>query len=217
MRKSGWAAATGLGSLVLLLAACGGSSSSNTAAGATASTARASAAASSSSDSAAQATSSAPASASKAVGATTTSPQGPSPTSYATAGPQPSSGTVSFSFPPQGTTFMIVAHTALGYVMAQANGQVVYTYAKDVKGGSPTCTGSCAASWPPVTGTPKAGPADTFPGTFGVIKGSGGVEQVTYNGYPLYTFQGAQSYSVAGNGIGGVWHVVPLSVSDIKG
>ena len=29
MRKSGWAAATGLGSLVLLLAACGGSSGSS--------------------------------------------------------------------------------------------------------------------------------------------------------------------------------------------
>jgi predicted lipoprotein with Yx(FWY)xxD motif len=121
------------------------------------------------------------------------------------------------SFPPVGTTIMVVQKSAVGYVLAQANGQVVYTYAKDTKGGTPACTGSCAAAWPPVTGTPKAGPADTFPAQFGVVKGAGGVEQITYNGYPLYTFKGARPLSVAGNGIGGVWHVVPLSASDISG
>ncbi len=121
------------------------------------------------------------------------------------------------SFPPVGTTIMIVQHSRLGYVLAEANGQVVYTYAKDTKGGSPTCTGSCASTWPPVTGVPKAGPADTFPGTFGVVKGAGGVEQITYDGYPLYLFKGAKPLTTAGNGIGGVWHVVPLSASDISG
>jgi predicted lipoprotein with Yx(FWY)xxD motif len=62
---------------------------------------------------------------------------------------------------------------------------------------------------------PKAGPASHFSGTFGVVRGAGGVEQVTYNGYPLYLFKGAKPYSVAGNGIGGLWHVIPLSASNI--
>jgi predicted lipoprotein with Yx(FWY)xxD motif len=215
MRKSGWAAATGLGSLVLLLAACGGSSSSsNAAAGASSSTAHASAAASTSTGTAAaQSTSSGPASPSSNPATGATSPQGSSSSSYQAAGAQPTSG--SYSFPPQGTTFMVVAKTAIGYVLAEASGQVVYTYAKDAKDGAPTCTGSCAATWPPVTGTPKAGAGDTFPGRFGVVRGAGGVEQVTYNGYPLYTLQGADSHSVAGNGSGGVWRVIPLSASDI--
>jgi predicted lipoprotein with Yx(FWY)xxD motif len=130
-------------------------------------------------------------------------------------GPQPSSGGV--SFPPVGTTVMVVQRSAIGYVLAEANGQVVYTYGKDAKGGAPTCTGSCATTWPPVTGVPKAGPADTFPGTFGVVKGSGGVEQITYNGLPLYVLAGAKPLTVKGNGLGGEWHVVPLSVSDISG
>jgi hypothetical protein len=78
-----------------------------------------------------------------------------SATPHNTAGPQPSSGTVSFN--PQGTTIMIVQHSSLGFVLAEANGQVVYTYSKDTKNGAPTCTGSCASQWPPVTGTPKAG------------------------------------------------------------
>jgi predicted lipoprotein with Yx(FWY)xxD motif len=204
MRKSGWAAATGIASLVLLLAACGGSSSSNSAA------APGSGSASSGSSGPAASSATAQATASKTGGSSTASPK-----VHHSVGPQPSSGTV--TFPPVGTTVMVVQHSAVGYVLAEANGQVVYTYAKDTKGGAPTCTGSCASAWPPATGTPKAGPSDTFPGTFGLVKGAGGVEQITYNGYPLYTFKGAKPLTTAGNGIGGVWHVVPLSASDISG
>ena len=130
---------------------------------------------------------------------------------------QPQATTGGVTFPPVGTTVMVVQRSSVGFVLAEASGFVVYTYDKDTKGGAPTCTGSCATAWPPVTGTPKAGPADTFPGTFGVVKGAGGVEQITYNGLPLYTFAGAKPLSVAGNGVGGVWHVVPLSASDISG
>jgi predicted lipoprotein with Yx(FWY)xxD motif len=121
------------------------------------------------------------------------------------------------TFPSVGTTILVVQHSALGYVLAEANGQVLYTYAKDKKGGAPTCTGSCAATWPPATGTPQAGPADHFPGTFTLVKGAGGVGQIAYNGMPLYLFKGAKPLSTAGNGLGGVWHVVPLSASDISG
>src|ERR1700677_3027691 len=194
MRKSGWAAAAGLGSLVMLLAACGGSSSSsNAAGGAASSTTQATAAGSSA---AAQATS-ASAAASKTAGG------GSTPTPHHTAGPQPSSGAV--VFPSVGTTIMVVQKSSVGYVLAEANGQVVYTYSKDTKGGAPTCTGSCADIWPAVTGVPKAGPADTFPDAFGVVKGAGGVEQITYNGYPLYLYKDAKPLSAAGNGVAGEW------------
>ena len=205
MRKSGWTAATGLGSLVLLLAACGGSSSSsNSASGAASNTTPAS---SSGSGGALSAT--AQATATKKAGSSKPKP-------HHSVGPQASSGPP-VSFPPQGTTVMIVQKSNLGYVLAEASGLVVYTYKKDTKNGAPTCTGSCASIWPPVTGTPKAGPADTFPGTFGVVKGAGGVEQITYDGYPLYLYAGAKPYTTSGNGIGGQWHVVPLSESDISG
>lgn len=203
MGKSRWAAASGLGSLVLLLAACGGSSGSTPAAAN--GTSGTSSATSASTSSSSQSSSSASASSGKSTGG---------PTPHNTAGPQPSSGNV--SFPPQGTTVIIIEHSNLGFVMAKANGQVVYTYARDTKGGSPRCTGSCAAQWPPVTGMPKAGPADNFPGTFGVVKGAGGVEQITYNGLPLYLYKGAKPLSTEGNNIGGVWHVVKMSASYIS-
>ena len=212
MRKSGWAAATGLGSLVLLLAACGGSSSSpaTSAAGSGSGSGSGPASSGSSGPAAPASSATAQATASKTGGSSTASAK-----PHHSVAPQPSSGTV--TFPSVGTTILIVQHSALGYVLAEASGQVLYTYAKDTKGGAPTCTGSCASAWPPATGSPQAGPADHFPGTFGLVKGAGGVGQITYNGYPLYTFKGAKPLSTAGNGIGGVWHVIPLSASDISG
>ena len=208
MRKSGWAAATGIASMVLLLAACGGSSSSNSAAGSGSGSAPASSGSSGPA---------APASSATAVATATKSGKATSSASakaHHSVAPQPSSGTV--TFPSVGTTILVVQHSALGFVLAEANGQVLYTYAKDTNG-VPTCTGSCASTWPPATGTPQAGPADHFPGTFTLVKGAGGVGQIAYNGHPLYLFKGAKPLSTAGNGIGGLWHVVPLSASDISG
>ena len=206
MRKSGWTVAAGLSSLVLLLTACGGSSTSTT--GAASGTLTQDTASSSSGS--ATSTSSSPKSTAKAKATSSSS----SPKHTATAQAQPSSNV---SFPPVGTTVLIVQHSNLGWVMGMANGKVVYTFAKDTKGAPPACTGSCAAVWAPVTGVPKAGPADTFPGTFGVVTGAGGTKVITYNGYPLYTLVGAPALSTKGNGLEGVWHVIMLSASDVQG
>jgi predicted lipoprotein with Yx(FWY)xxD motif len=200
MRKSGLAAATGLGSLVLLLTACGGSSGSNAAGSSTSVPAASSAASASASSATAAATASKTAKASKSA------------KPHKSVAPLPSGGDQ--SIPPVGTTVMIVQKSAIGYVLARADHQVVYTYSKDTKNGKPTCTGACAEAWPPVTGMPQAGPANVFPGQFGLVTGAGGVKQITYDGYPLYVLKGAKPFATAGNG--GSWHVVPLSASDIR-
>lgn len=206
MRKSGLAAAAGIGSLMLLLAACGGSSGTNSAAGSGSSAPAASSAASGT------VPSSAPASSATAA-ATATKSAKKKAKPHKSVAPLPSGGDQ--SIPPVGTTVMIVQKSAIGYVLAEANHQVVYTYSKDKKGGKPTCTGACAATWIPATGTPQAGPADVFPGQFGLVTGAGGVKQITYNGLPLYLLKGANPLETTGNGQGGVWHVVKLSASDI--
>jgi predicted lipoprotein with Yx(FWY)xxD motif len=210
MRKSGWTVATGLSSLVLLLTACGGSSSSTTSTtGAASGTATQSTASSASSTGSASSTSSPT---SKANAKATHSASAAEKSAEA----QPSSN-AGVTFPPVGTTVLIVQHSDLGWVMAKADGHVVYTYAKDSKNGAPTCTGSCASVWAPVTGMPKSGPADNFPGAFGVVTGAGGRKVISYNGYPLYTYIGAAPLSTKGNGIDGMWHVIMLSESDISG
>jgi len=110
---------------------------------------------------------------------------------------------------------MIVQHSDLGWVLAEANGEVVYTYGNDTKGGSPTCTGTCATIWNAVTGIPKVSQADTLPGVLGTVTMANGGKQVTYNGLPLYIYAGAPPLSTKGNGVGGLWHVIMLSGSDI--
>jgi predicted lipoprotein with Yx(FWY)xxD motif len=203
MRKSGWAVAAGFGSLALLLTACG-SSSSPTAASTSAPQSSAA-----SSSSASQPSTSA---ASSSSAASNTTPATSAPSSHA-AQPQPAASGAGPNPFPQGTTVMIVQKSKLGYVLAEANGQVVYTYAHDTKGGTPTCTGSCADVWVPVTGVPKTALGETFPGTFGLVARSDGTKQMTYNGYPLYTFKGA--FPLTTHVISGVWNVVPLSASDL--
>jgi predicted lipoprotein with Yx(FWY)xxD motif len=207
MRKSGLAAAAGIGSLVLLLAACGGSGA-NSAAGSASSAPLASSAASGT------VPSSAPASSATAAATATKSGSKKKAKPHKSVAPLPSGGDQ--SIPAAGTTVMIVQKSSIGYVLAEANHQVVYTYSKDKKGGKPTCTGACASTWLPATGTPEAGPADVFSGQFGLVTRANGVKQITYNGRPLYLLKDAKPLSVSGNGQGGVWHVVKLSASNIR-
>ena len=207
MRKSGWTAAAGIGSLVLLLAACGGGAS-NSAAGSASSAPLAS-----SGSSGAAVPSSAPASSATAA-ATATKSAKKKAKPHKSVAPLPSGGDQ--SIPAVGTTVMIVQKTAIGYVLAEASRQVVYTYSKDKKYGKPTCTGACAETWIPATGTPQAGPADVFPAQFGLVTRANGTKQITYNGLPLYLLKGAAGLATTGNGQGGVWHVVKLSASNIR-
>ncbi|HSZ41846.1 MAG TPA: hypothetical protein VK817_17965 [Trebonia sp.] len=106
-------------------------------------------------------------------------------------------------------TELLVEKTAAGYVLATASGRTVYWYAKDVKGsGKSSCAAACLQAWPAVKGTPSAAAGVKLAGTFGTIKGTGGVTQATYDGYPLYTYAGDTAAGQAtGNGSGGVWHV----------
>jgi predicted lipoprotein with Yx(FWY)xxD motif len=97
-------------------------------------------------------------------------------------------------------------------VLTSARGFTLYWFAPDTPAKS-NCNGGCAAYWPPVTGTPAAGPG--VPGRLGTIKRSDGTTQATYNGHPLYTYIGDSAPGQAsGNNInlnGGLWHEVTAS------
>ena len=97
-------------------------------------------------------------------------------------------------------------------VLTNAKGFTLYSFAPDTPATS-KCYGSCAAYWPPVTGTPAAGAG--LPGTVGTIKRTDGSAQLTYNGHPLYTYIGDSAPGQArGNNLnlnGGLWHEVRVS------
>ena len=92
-------------------------------------------------------------------------------------------------------------------VLTNADGLTVYWFAPDTSTSS-KCFGSCATYWPPVSGSPEAGPGVT--GELGTIKRPGGGLQATYNGHPLYTYIGDRGPSLAnGNDLdlnGGYWY-----------
>jgi len=97
-------------------------------------------------------------------------------------------------------------------VITSPKGFTLYSFAPDSATAS-VCNGSCAAYWPPVLGTPAAGPGVT--GRLGTIKRSDGSTQAAYDGHPLYTYVGDSSPGQAnGNNLnlnGGLWHEVPVS------
>jgi predicted lipoprotein with Yx(FWY)xxD motif len=97
-------------------------------------------------------------------------------------------------------------------VLTNGGGFTLYSFAPDTPTAS-KCYGSCAAYWPPVTGTSAA--ASRLPGKIGTIMRTGGSRQLTYNGHPLYTYIGDSAPGQAsGNDInlnGGLWRDVPVA------
>lgn len=100
----------------------------------------------------------------------------------------------------------------LGTILVDSEGRTLYDFHKD-KGSKSACYGSCAGAWPPLLteGNPKAeGGAQA--GMLGTTKRKDGTTQVTYNGWPLYTYVGDQSPGEAnGNDIdqfGAEWYAL---------
>jgi predicted lipoprotein with Yx(FWY)xxD motif len=97
-------------------------------------------------------------------------------------------------------------------VLTNARGFTLYWFAPDTPSKS-TCYGTCATYWPPVTGTPVAGPGVT--GKLGTIKRTDGTTQVTYEGHPLYSYIGDSAPGQStGNDInlnGGFWYEIRAS------
>jgi predicted lipoprotein with Yx(FWY)xxD motif len=106
-----------------------------------------------------------------------------------------------------------------GMALVDEEGKALYLWEAD-KNGTSTCTGACAAAWPPVTtsGAPLAG-SGVDKALLGTVKRADGTEQVTYNGHPLYYFVGDTAAGMAkGQGskaFGAGWYVLNAKGSKI--
>jgi predicted lipoprotein with Yx(FWY)xxD motif len=103
-----------------------------------------------------------------------------------------------------------------GQVIVDSKGFTLYDFHKD-KGSKSSCYGACAGVWPPLTteGAPQA-KGGAIASKLGTTKRSDGTMQVTYAGWPLYTYTadtkpgeangndfssyGAQWYALKANG-----------------
>lgn len=95
--------------------------------------------------------------------------------------------------------------------LADTAGMTLYYFTPD-NATTATCTGACAANWPPL----KAGASVTGAGLSAPLTtvNSANGAQVAYNGHPLYHFAGDKSSSDAkGDGILGKWYVATVSLA----
>ncbi|WDL97718.1 COG4315 family predicted lipoprotein [Alicyclobacillus sp. ALC3] len=115
----------------------------------------------------------------------------------------------------QSQAIKVTADHNLGNILTTRSGMSLYHYTKDSINKS-TCTGACAALWPPFiwkgSGTPTGGSGVT--GKLGLMERANGSKQVTYNGIPLYTFSGdIAAGQVKGQGYRGWWYAVTPSTT----
>jgi predicted lipoprotein with Yx(FWY)xxD motif len=90
-----------------------------------------------------------------------------------------------------GTVAIVSATTVpkLGKAIVDSKGFTLYDFHKD-KGGVSVCYGACAEVWPPLLseGKPQAGEG-AIASKLGTTKRKDGTLQVTYAGWPLYTYE----------------------------
>lgn len=107
------------------------------------------------------------------------------------------------------TLGIVVAETDAGPSLVGPDGMTLYIFTQDTDGTS-TCTGDCAAAWPPLTvgaGAEIEG-GDGVTGELAIIERDDGTSQVTYDGMPLYFYaEDAEPGDATGEGVGGVWFI----------
>jgi predicted lipoprotein with Yx(FWY)xxD motif len=109
---------------------------------------------------------------------------------------------------------------SLGTILVTSKSHTLYLFMKD-KSGKSSCSGACAANWPPylTTAKPRAG-AGAKAALLGTTKRSNGKLQVTYNHHPLYTFKfDTKAGSTKGETVdafGGEWYAVSAKGAKVE-
>jgi predicted lipoprotein with Yx(FWY)xxD motif/cytochrome c553 len=103
----------------------------------------------------------------------------------------------------------VAPHPDLGDHVITEQGQVLYVFLPDAQGPS-TCEGGCAEAWPPYLADGEILAAEELDAdAVGTAERADGTLQVTYFGWPLYTFASDTEPGMAtGQGVGGNWFVI---------
>lgn len=97
----------------------------------------------------------------------------------------------------------------LGQILVDSEGNTLYLFLPDAQGDS-TCYDTCAENWPPLLVEGDAVVGEGLDSELvGTITRTDDSEQLTYGGWPLYTFVGdSEPGQTAGQGVNDVWFVV---------
>ncbi|MGE0408073.1 MAG: hypothetical protein AB7P23_02285 [Amphiplicatus sp.] len=89
-----------------------------------------------------------------------------------------------------------------GQVFKSKDELALYIFDKDTAGKS-VCNDRCAVAWPPVAATKM----DKAVGEWTIVTRDDGALQWAYKGMPVYTYVKDDASTIAGDGVGGVWHL----------
>jgi len=105
----------------------------------------------------------------------------------------------------------------LGTVLTDANGMTLYLFTRDQPGVS-NCYDACAAIWPPLLVDDQPVAPEGLVGSLGWALRRDGTKQVTFNGWPLYSFaRDTAAGQTNGQNFNGVWFVVsPAEAPDVQ-
>jgi predicted lipoprotein with Yx(FWY)xxD motif len=121
------------------------------------------------------------------------------------------------SMPPNPPALTLeTATTDLGTFLVGRDGLTTYFFEADATPGVSACEGDCLVAWPPVTVPPgnTVAAGDGVSGVLGLITGTDGSTQVTYDGRPLYYWQGdTEPGQTTGHGVNDIWWVADVSGS----
>jgi predicted lipoprotein with Yx(FWY)xxD motif len=131
-------------------------------------------------------------------------------------------GGVALASPSQqsSATVQAASNAKFGQILVNAQGMTLYTLSSEA-GGNVQCSGSCVSSWTPLKlragqTAPTVGPGVT--GAVSTLSLPDYSLQVTYNGFPLYSFSGDSSTGdTNGDGLqgpgSGTWHVAVITAT----
>ncbi len=112
----------------------------------------------------------------------------------------------------------------LGNVLVNGRGITVYMFQTDHRGRPSVCVGLCAVAWPPLTLLPGTGAPIAGRGVSAALLGTApranGTRQITYDGWPLYTWpqdtHPGQATGQALTNLGGRWYVMRADGTIVK-
>ena len=111
----------------------------------------------------------------------------------------------------QDEAFLAIAQDpSVGSFLTDAEGNTLYLFTPDTTPGESTCYDDCAEAWPILEPAEGMSLPAGVPGELTTIERTDGTQQVAYNDIPLYYFvRDEQPGDVNGQGVGGVWFIVP--------
>jgi predicted lipoprotein with Yx(FWY)xxD motif len=114
-----------------------------------------------------------------------------------------------------------VADSGLGKILVDSQGRTLYLFKKDA-GTKSACYGACAGAWPPLRADGKPAVGSGASGSLvGTTPRSDGKPQVTFNGKPLYLYEGDQkpgeTNGQGSTGFGAGWYALTPAGNQVSG